>query len=387
MRPRLREPGSGLHAFYRGEPLIQTDCRPRPQDPSCRLLSANAPERFALQLPSTIMATARGKNASVLRHTRLWRTNRWFDKRYHISTECDQRGGERGRWHRSASREISMVTQLRLKSRVVLQGVGWESQFKQIASTSGHLVILDTSSVEFTGIRDLLAHGNKTNQSVANDGIHFDNEGGTFSIGDPVHRISNVLVTDLKGNGIVTTSQARECRFSDVYVNGADASGYVLQGTDSVVARCVTGSSGKAGFQCKAPNTRYVGCKAFGSGRVTAGSGDGFFIEQPRTMLVACESQDNKRHGFVIFNANHCVLSGCDADSNGTDFGIGFRLDNADHNVVEGCSAYNRPGKSSQKYGYEFANAPAGNRVLGIADANASGDIVGSTSGNVVSIT
>lgn len=282
---------------------------------------------------------------------------------------------------------VYIVTQLSLKSNIHLLGAGWSSSLKQKASTSGPLLKLDTINVERTIVENLDIDGNKANQAAANQGIYYINTGGTFTDGDALHRISNVRIHDTLGSGLRLDNGVRTSYFERVFVQRADVHGFQINCTDSVFVDCTTGASGLEGWVLVAPNCRLIGCKAFGSGRITAANGDGFSIENPRITLEACESQDNYNNGFMFVNGTDCLLIGCDADSNDN---VGFRFGGTDlRNIVIG-SAYNRSGSSlgvnPQAYAVDMGSAALDNYVQIHSFDNATGDITGTETGNTIII-
>lgn len=240
-------------------------------------------------------------------------------------------------------------------------GAGWGTKILHRTASTGHLIVLDTVSVEQTVVRDLLVHGNKDNQTEALDGFHYDNTAGKFSFYDPNHIIENVLVYIPKGNGFTISANSRETKMVNCFVTGADRTGFELSATDSVMVNCTTGAAGGAGFVIRGPNSRFVNCKSFGSGRLNiAGNGSGFRIYAKRVSMTGCEAQDNAHHGFLISDIRGAViaLTGCVADNNARAEGNnyeGFYIRNSSHIAISGGLAFNRETLLSQRYGLSLA--------------------------------
>ena len=265
---------------------------------------------------------------------------------------------------------------LGLKSRVILRGSGWSTVLKQRAVTGGLLQFFDTS-VEHTVVRDLDLDGSKASQSAENAGIDFRNAGGSFTDGDPTHRIVNLRIHDVSGSGVSLDSGLREVVLSDVYVQRADRYGFNLACTDSVFHASTSGSAGWQGWWCAAPNSRFVGCKAFGSGRSSTGSGDGFAITQPRQNFIGCEAQDNKQHGFHLFSGGIGItMVGVDADSNES---VGFRFNNVHNSQLFG-QAYNRSGTTPQLSALDMTGGSSKNFIALSTSSHSNADVIGSDS-------
>jgi hypothetical protein len=275
------------------------------------------------------------------------------------------------------------ATQIRMKSKVRLMGAGWRTRIIQRTGTSGHLVILDTASVEMTVVSDLQLHGNKDNQTQANDALNYDNTGGSFSFYDPNHIIERVLVYIPKGNGITLSAACRESKLTTVFVTGADASGFNLSATDSVAVGCTSGSAGGSGWIVGGSNSRLVGCKSFGSGRLAvSGDMNGFRVTGRRIALEACEAQDNGDHGYIVSGLSTALVTfnACIADSNGqTAAGNGFQLANSTHISMYGCLAFDRNtvGSRKQRYGVSYSGTCSTLAVHVLSSANVTGDVSG----------
>ncbi|ASS64687.1 right-handed parallel beta-helix repeat-containing protein [Paenibacillus sp. RUD330] len=282
------------------------------------------------------------------------------------------------------------ATQVRLKTKITLRGVGKRSRIIQAPNSNVDFIVFDNTSVEHTTLRDLFIHGNKDNQNGAGgNAIFYDNTDGKFSFYDTLHTIENVIIYIPKKSGIATTANVRELNAKRVFVTGADMYGFDLAGTDSIYEGCTTGAAGMSGFRIASPNSRFSACKAYGSGRLAlAGNTYGFMIRQPRISLTACEAQDNAGHGFLILGTKEVTLSGCIADSNGRNGGgNGVRLDSSSNCNIDVTTMNRETGVFPQRYGVEFAGTSGNNTVKLISSNNANGHIVESSTSNGNSIT
>src|SRR5690606_7480803 len=100
------------------------------------------------------------------------------------------------------------------------------------------------------------------------------------------------------GNGVYISANSRETKMSDVFVTGAGKHGFQTICTDSVFVNCTTGAAARTGWVISGPNSRFVNCKAFGSGSAAAaGDAAGFRITARRISMTGCEAQDNAQHG------------------------------------------------------------------------------------------
>jgi len=145
---------------------------------------------------------------------------------------------------------------------------------------------------------------------------------------DPHHLVENVMVNNCKGDGISAWGQS-EMRFHNVWVRYADNFGF-RPAFDSWLSNCTSESSGRAGFYLLPSELLLSNCKAFFSGGNVAAEGHGFFFDtntQPATgmqVLSSCIAQDNKAHGFNLWNCDRASLAACAADSNSTSSSGGF---------------------------------------------------------------
>lgn len=230
---------------------------------------------------------------------------------------------------------------LTIDSKVTLQGVGpWASEIKQIASTTGSLLSLETGSTINVVVRDLLLHGNNTNQTNANDLINFDNTaGGSSTLAR--HRILNVHLRSPKGRGLYLGPYTRSTIVDGVNIYGASAVGMHLAGADTQVSNVDVGQSGSHGVQVAGHSYQIANVKSWYSGQ-SGSNGYGFLIEGSGNTLTGCFSQENRQHGFIVFKSGTVLtgnsLLGCTSDADGTVASqAGFNLFNNTGTIVRGA--------------------------------------------------
>jgi hypothetical protein len=265
-----------------------------------------------------------------------------------------------------------------LKSYITLLGEGWmmteiKSQSTWNGAASSGLIKLDdtggTTPTEYTTLRGLTVHGNKSGQTaVATRGLDYIvNATSGFTYNDSVHTVEYVRVIDTKDDGIrLSGPNVRANRFSNIRVERADLNGFRTDAADSHFHAMDIGGCGLAGYYINgATNHRWTNCKAYFCGGTNATTttatqrfqSAGWRIEGPRNSFAACEAQDNRGHGFAV-SSNHNTLVGCIADSNSWNstvnadgFGGGLNRGNADgfsisndtHYVtIEGCWAIDK---------------------------------------------
>jgi hypothetical protein len=285
-----------------------------------------------------------------------------------------------------------LITQIRLRSRVVLCGQGHKTTLVQMARTSGDMISLENDRVDKIGIRDLRLFGNKTEQTTPNRGIVLANAWSFdfYDTGDSLPVIQNVFIRACSGAGVVLDRGVREARVISVHVSACGGPGFDLSCTDSTFLACTAGGSAQ-GYLIRSYNSHYVACKAYGSVGAPDGPGDGFRVRAIGAKFSACEAQDNWGRGFVLDGASDCVLTSIAADTNGVrmpaEASVGVFLDDARHCTVIGA-AWNRGGEAqTQHYALALAGGAHDNVVMLTSRDHVSGDIRGGTGeGNWVTI-
>jgi hypothetical protein len=277
-----------------------------------------------------------------------------------------------------------LITTIRMRSRVVLQGQGAKSTLNQKPGTTGDMIVLDVPVVDKMQIRDLRLHGDKASQETPNRGIVLDQPGTTyddFDTGDSLFTVDGIWIKACKGVGVYVGNRVRDLRMSRVHVAQCDGGGFDLRATDSSFVSLTAGGNGTMGFAVYAHNCHFIACKAFGiEDNDSAAQGDGWVITARGAKLVGCEAQDCDRHGFVFQQSERCTAAGCVSESNGRsesrNDGCGFLLRDCRYVHVEGV-AYNRDGGALQKHALGLFGTLAHNVcVIKSADAGKA-DIAG----------
>jgi hypothetical protein len=259
---------------------------------------------------------------------------------------------------------------LTIPQNVTLRGAGIAATTLQLAPTVsqyGNLIMnqqlagtsYDANCVQ---VRDLRIDGNKSAMSAGwrNCGIVLSNRtpSGGFEYTDGRHQVSNVLIQNFTGDGLVQAGRG-VVQASDVQAWVCNGFGFNLN-EDSEYVNCDAGACGLDGFIIQGGSNRLTGCKAWFSGAalvsgrgagatlltVTAppnswdggnitggltfslanGYGNGFLWRNISGTSVASNSsggsysalgaQDNARAGFLVQGARQ-TLTGIEADSNG----------------------------------------------------------------------
>ena len=279
---------------------------------------------------------------------------------------------------------VYAATQIILKSHVIIMGSGWGTIFKQISATALDFVVLENISTEQYGMRDCKIDGNKTGQTVANEGIFLDHSGvPVFETDDPMGFFFNLFIIGCKGHGIKADALARDILIDSVHIKDCDLHNFHLNGARNYIGNCGSQGSGQSGFRCSDDHSRYVNCRSFGN------TDHGFLIDQSDQVFSVCLAQDNDNDGFRLSSVSRCLLDSCVADRNGVDAGdataAGFHLIAAQNNIISGISS-NSSG-ATQNYNLRFSGgASAGNKINLISSAPATAHQNGASDGNMVSL-
>jgi len=221
------------------------------------------------------------------------------------------------------TRPVYDVSTIVLKHRVMLEGIGWGVQLRQIASTNGPVIRNKYDSEahsKYNIIRNLTVRGNRANQTNANAGILLEGD-ATNNYSNPLDEdydavcvIDNVYVWDCKGDGIRLIGAGgvfvRGCKVRSCDGNGI----YSFQ--DNNIDNCDIGWSGLAGLVVSGDSCRVTNVKCWYSGQITASSGHGFYLTADSGVISGCTSQDNQAAGFVWDGAYGWAASALEADNN-----------------------------------------------------------------------
>lgn len=172
------------------------------------------------------------------------------------------------------------------------------------------------TNIEVVGFR---INGNRGNQTLANDGIHFTST--LPGVGLTRHLVKDMWVTNTKGGGIFMDTACRESLVTGCNLSDCDGVGLFAGWSDGQISDCIVGRSGLSGVLVR-QGLQLTNVKSWFSGRIDS-IGRGFEIrDADNAKLVNCWSQENKGHGFDVFSTgagiNGVQLLGCTADSDNT---------------------------------------------------------------------
>lgn len=208
-----------------------------------------------------------------------------------------------------------VVSQLLLKDRVNLLGLGWRSVLKcKDNNTSASLITLDSTSVNYTRCAHFRIAGNFANQG-ANVTTAILLQGGT---GNPEHEISRLFIQEMSGRGIDVQPGAIATRVYDNWIYDCKLEGIYIGAADGIVDRNIVGNSGLEGIHVAAFNTKTSNNKPFFSGQVTAARGVGIKVASTADnyMSVNDEPQDNLDDGWFIDSCDGACIMGGDPNNN-----------------------------------------------------------------------
>jgi hypothetical protein len=228
-----------------------------------------------------------------------------------------------------------------LKTAVTIAGVGPYSRiFHKPGATTPLFSLYDNATTDVT-IRDLQINGSVASQTNAVDAIYLDHTGGNPLL-LPKHRILNVEIRSVKGNGLNLGNYTRGTIVDGLSVYAADGYGVVLGGADSLVSNVDSASSGLDGFYISGGAYVISNTKSWNSGRIN-GVGSGYNIMGQTVVLHGAHAQENKGNGFTVFKSgtviNGLVMTGCVADSDNVSAGgyAAISLYNVANAVIHGC--------------------------------------------------
>lgn len=208
------------------------------------------------------------------------------------------------------------ISQILLKDRVNLIGLGWRSVIKSIdGNTSDALIKLSTTGQNYTRCANFRINGNKTNKGVGATTVGISIQGGT---GNPEHEITRLFIQSMPGRGIETLPGAIASRIYDNWVYQCDAEGIYIGAADAIVDRNIVGNSGYEGIYVAAFNVKTSNNKPFFSGQVTSSRGTGIKVSSiaDNYMSVNDEPQDNLADGWLIDSCDNAIIMGGDPNNN-----------------------------------------------------------------------
>ena len=184
-------------------------------------------------------------------------------------------------------------------------------------NASGHLFTendpaVDTD-IQIVGLR---INGNRTNQTLANDAIHFTST--LPGIGLTKHIVRDFLITNVKGNGIYMDTACRESQVLNGNINDCDGNGLFAGWSDGQIANVIVGRSGLTGVVVR-QGLQLSNVKSWYSGRIDL-IGSGFEIrDADNAKLSNCWTQENQGHGYDVFASSGTIkslaLASCTSDS------------------------------------------------------------------------
>lgn len=219
---------------------------------------------------------------------------------------------------------------IKMQSRVELFGSVSGSILKSRPNVNEPAVSLDNDEVKFTTLRNLVIDGNSDNNTGGDCyGIWYVNQGeltgtGLYpDIGDPQHRILNVVVTKTASSGIKLLT--RETQLQNFLITHTGRSGLQLEGSDNWVNAGSINWTNRLGVIIEGGNNQLVQVKCWYIGLEDAWeTGDAYRLDSSGNSLIGCTAQDTSRHGLRI-NAYNNEIAGMRLDSIGMQHPINDR--------------------------------------------------------------
>jgi hypothetical protein len=216
--------------------------------------------------------------------------------------------------------------QVVLQNRIAIDGAGMRAtryQLKAGVNSDAFINFVSpdgiTANAEFCAIMNMCIDANKAQQTAGNGVVWNANPTGTKATNDTdfdTHQLLfNVEILNAFQDGFQGNSRS-EHRLINVYSELAGR--YAFNPSyDTFFSVCVAAHAGLAGFYVQSSSVRAVGCKAFYSGAVTPGSGNGLWIKSIHGVVFeGFEAQDNKNAGVLVDTSSGCRVSGsCDSNS------------------------------------------------------------------------
>ena len=285
---------------------------------------------------------------------------------------------------------------LQMKTGVWLLGDGHAATILKLKDASTAAAIsLASAGVHSTRLEAFGILGNRDNQSSANArGIYYVNTGVPIDESGAKHIFRDLHVEYTYGDGVHLNITDGSCFLENVYVLHSNEKGMYLNLPDSIFVGCTTGQSGEEGmYIVTRGNNIFIACRSFRSGRVDEAQGDGYLINSNRNLFFACSAQDNKLHGFDVYQSDQNFVDGV-SDTNGftttNSSQAGFRINAGDNNVIRGL-AVNRgpsdlPAGGGNRYSLSLVTSPENNIVEITSVSPVTADRNGSAASNRVRI-
>ena len=192
-----------------------------------------------------------------------------------------------------------MVSQLKMKSSVLLRGAGYASSIFQRPGFNGHMIIANDNTVQRIGLVDFLMNGKKFHQTTANEGIHIDITGATGDMGSIFMR---VRVEYFRQHGQYMGGDVRGCLTLGMYYLYNDGINLFVDATstDSAYLVNVGGQSGLQGCKIAGNNNNFLENKFFWSGQITTALGYSHHVTANNNELTGCTGQDSQSHDLYL---------------------------------------------------------------------------------------
>lgn len=276
---------------------------------------------------------------------------------------------------------LYVITGIQMRTGVTLRGAGIAaSAIKLRTGSSKPQVSLANTGVHSTVIENLTIGGNRGGQTNENClGIYYVNTPIPVDESGAKHILRNLHIEYCYGDCVYLDVSDGSCFLENVYTLHSNKNGFRIKVPDSMFVGCQSGQHGEMGFYVDSKGgNRFVGCKAFRNGRVRPELGTGFFINSNGNQFSACASQDNKLHGWDIYQSDHNVISSAESESNGFTSEersqAAYRINGGAHNIIQG-TAWNRgavdiPPGGGNRYSISLVNNPEKN-IVQIANSDA----------------
>lgn len=261
---------------------------------------------------------------------------------------------------------------LKIKSRIILLGDGFNSILKANPNLRNHFITLENVNVERCGIVNMVVDGDNLNQTAPYDIIHFDPIGGRWETNEQNYIFENLAIKNSKNHGIYLSQDCRGSKFNNVDIYWCDGDGSYVIGSDNFFVNSVCWGNGLNGFHNLGGNNFYSNCKGFYNGMINSvKAGDGFFMDESSvsTKLSNCEAQENGRNGLTLYGASNVLVSNFVSDSNGikNTNGVAYLLDHCDYCAINNFTMTNRSSLAgNMKYGIKIINNSVGNILNGV---------------------
>lgn len=289
-----------------------------------------------------------------------------------------------------------LVSGLKMKTKVRLRGAGRRASILKLKANAVQAVIsLDDATVYATEVISLGIDGNRDRQTGKIHGIFYENSGVPIDESGAKHILRDLHVERTSGDAVHLDISDGSCLLDNVYTLHANQKGFYLNVADSTFANCLAGQSGEEGvFLTVRGGNRFMGCKAYRSGRLDETKGTGWFINSHGNQFSGCAAQDNRLHGWDFYGANHNVATAAESESNGfssTDRGqAAYRLNGAQNNLING-TAWGRkpadlPAGGGNRYSLSLVNSPLKNLVQIAGSDAVTASVNGDVGDNTVAV-